>query len=84
MKIVNDPRKRRINIERHGYDVADLAVAFFEEATIVDAKQGRHMAIGEFGGKIVAVVFRRLGTEGLSVISMRRASRAERKTHDDT
>jgi uncharacterized DUF497 family protein len=82
MKIVNDPRKRRINVERHGYDLADLTVEFFEGATVIDAKQGRLMAIGEFGGKIVAVVFMRLGSEGLSVISMRPASRKERKVHD--
>jgi uncharacterized protein len=38
------------------------------------------MAIGEFRGiAILAVVFAALGTEAISVISMRDASRKERK-----
>jgi uncharacterized DUF497 family protein len=37
------------------------------------------MAIGPFSGVILSVIFGPLGTEAVSVISMRRASRKERK-----
>ena len=44
---------------------------------------GRLLAIGEFEGiAIIAVVFRPLGSEALSAISMRRASKTERTSHD--
>ncbi|WP_275787712.1 BrnT family toxin [Pararhizobium gei] len=80
MNITYDEPKRLSNIAKHGYDFADLTVEFFEAARIEDAKQGRFLAIGDFNGTVVvAVVFRPLGSEALSVISMRRASRNERK-----
>ncbi|PZU95542.1 MAG: hypothetical protein DI527_00610 [Chelatococcus sp.] len=82
MKIVWDEPKRITNLENRGLDFADLTVEFFEIATVVPAKQDRFMAIGEFNGEIIlAVVFRPLGSEAISVISMRRASRKERRAH---
>lgn len=82
MKIVWDEPKRITNLESRGLDFADLTVEFFETATVVPAKLDRFMAIGEFNGEIIlAVVFRPLGSEALSVISMRRASRKERRAH---
>ena len=78
MFITNDPRKQQINLEAHGYDFDDLNVEFFETAVIIPAKGGRWMAIDELRGRAVTVVFKRLGTEELSVISMRPASRKER------
>lgn len=42
------------------------------------------MAVGEFRGEtVIATIFVLLGTEALSVISMRRASRKERKLYDE-
>ena len=38
------------------------------------------MAIGLFRGTVVTVIFELLGTEALSIVSMRRASRKERRT----
>ncbi len=56
-----------------------LTVEFFEAAHVEVAKQDRFLAIGELEGTaVVAVVFRPLGSEALSVISMRRANRKER------
>lgn len=80
MKIAYDEGKRRINIEKHGFDFAELTLDFFAASTVIPAKQGRWMAVGEFQGHIiVAVVFRPLGTEAVSVISMRPASTRERR-----
>jgi uncharacterized DUF497 family protein len=54
-------------------------MAFFEGSVIVPGKVGRWMAIGEFADTIIAVVFAPLGAEAVSIISMRHASRKERK-----
>ncbi len=79
MDIVWDERKRTQNQAKHGLDFADLDLAFFLDAHLVPAKQNRLLAIGELNGQIViAVVFAALGSEALSVISMRPASRKER------
>lgn len=80
MQIVWDEPKRQRNLAKHGLDFAVLDLEFFLSAKLVPAKEGRALAIGELHGEIVvAVVFARLGSEALSVISMRPASRRERR-----
>ena len=79
MEIVWGEPKRLANIARHGLDFADLDDAFFEGSVIVPAKLGRQIAIGRHRSGIVLVVFVALGTEGLGVVSMRPASRKERR-----
>lgn len=79
MQIVWDEPKRQANIAKHGYDFADLSVEFFLGAQVVQAKERRWMAVGRFADGTIAVVFVTLGSEGLSVISMRAASRKERE-----
>lgn len=79
MKIVWDETKRQTNLAKHGMDFADLSLEFFLSAHVDASKQGRFVAVGELNGQIVvAVVFRPLGSEAISVISMRRASKRER------
>jgi uncharacterized protein len=82
MEIVWDEAKRLANIARHGMDFADLDEAFFEESVIVPAKLDRLIAVGRHRGGVILVVFVVLGTEGLSVVSMRPASRKERRLID--
>jgi uncharacterized DUF497 family protein len=79
MKIVWDEPKRMANIARHGMDFVDLDEAFFEGSVIVPAKFGRLTAVGRHNRGVIVVVFVKLGTEGLSVVSMRPASRKERR-----
>jgi uncharacterized protein len=55
-------------------DFADLDEAFFESSVIVPAKLGRLTAVGRHRRGIILAVFVVLGTEGLSVVSMRPAS----------
>ncbi len=76
--IIWDEPKRQSNLARHGLDFADLDEWFFLDAVTVPARKNRHMAIGRLNDGVIAVVFVLLGTEGLSVISMRPASRKER------
>jgi uncharacterized DUF497 family protein len=79
IEITFDDVKRASNKAKHGLDFADLTVAFFDAATIFDAKDERLMAVGWLGDRVVTVIFRPLGTEAVSVVSMRRASRKERR-----
>lgn len=79
MRIMVDPPKRLANLDKHGLDQAALDIAFFEGSRIVPAKQERLMAIGRFQGRAITVVFKPVGTEALSVISMRPASPKERR-----
>ncbi|RWN56809.1 BrnT family toxin [Mesorhizobium sp.] len=83
MKIVWDEPKRLANIEKHGLDFATLDEEFFLTSTIRAAKADRLMAIGRMIDGIVAVIFARLGSEGISIISMRPANPAERRLYND-
>jgi uncharacterized DUF497 family protein len=78
VKITWDERKRQTNLENRGLDFADIRIEFFAASNVIPAKKGRFKAIGEFGGIVLTVIFKPLGTEAISVISMRRASRKER------
>lgn len=78
LMITWDAPKRHTNLAKHGLDFADLDEAFFLASVVVPAKVGRHMAIGRLADETVAVVFAALGTEGVSIISMRPASAKER------
>ncbi len=78
MKIVWDEVKRQTNLAKHGLDFADLDTGFFSEAALGPTDKGRFVAVGEWAGTEVTVVFRPLGAEAISVISMRPASRKER------
>lgn len=79
MIIVWDEPKRLANIDKHGLDYADLSLEFFQRALIRPAKRGRLQAIGRLADGAVAVIFVRLGTQGMSVVSMRPANAAERR-----
>lgn len=78
LMIVWDEPKRQSNLAKHGLDFADLDEDFFLSSMVIPAKNGRQMAIGRLADGTVAVVFVVLGTEGVSVISMRPASLKER------
>ncbi len=79
MKILWDEPKRLANIVRHRLDFNTLTEAFFTNAIVVSAKHVWFQAIGVDANGIVSVVFAVLGLEGISVISMRPASKNERK-----
>jgi uncharacterized protein len=78
MMIVWDEPKRLSNLAKHGLDFADLDEMFFLSSLVVPAKENRHMAIGRLSDGTIAVVFAVLGTQGVSIVSMRPASCKER------
>jgi uncharacterized protein len=82
MQISFDAVKRQSNLSKHGLDFADIDVAYFVNSIVVPAKLGRFMAIGILSNDVIATVFVKLGSQGLSVVSMRAASRKEREVHE--
>ena len=86
MIIVWDEPKRLRNIERHGLDFRDAERIVWAEAMIERSYPGpygrpRYRAVGVLDDDLVTVVFALLGSEGLSLISLRPASRKERKQY---
>ncbi len=77
MIIVRDEPKRLANIDKHGIDFANIGEQFFLSAIVRPAKDGRYAAIGNLDGVIV-VIFVALGSEAVSIVSARPASRRER------
>jgi uncharacterized protein (DUF4415 family) len=76
MRIVWDERKRLANIHKHGgMDFASLTEEFFHTAYTRPATGSRYTAIGEDTNGVICVVFAVYGIEGISVISMRPASK---------
>ena len=86
-EVVWDERKRQINLREHRLDFADIRDGFdFSRAVVRPTYPGRDgrprfKAIGPLGNSLVALVFSPLGTDGISLISMRRAGRAERRLY---
>jgi uncharacterized DUF497 family protein len=75
--------KRLANLDKHGLDFADLNETFFDTALVIPSrnKSKRWIAVGVSIRGVIVVVFARLGREGVSIISMRPASRSERKLY---
>jgi uncharacterized DUF497 family protein len=85
VRIVWDEPKRRANLDKHGLDFAAIESDFdFDKARLEPAGPKRIKAIGKpkLNGKIVVVVFARLGTEAISIISARSAAKKERRLVD--
>ena len=78
MKIVWDERKRRVNLEKHGLDFVDLYFEFFLAAVTTPARDGRSKAVGRLKDGTIVVIYLTLGSEALSIISMRPARKDER------
>jgi hypothetical protein len=81
VKIVWDEPKRLANLAKHGLDFADLNETFFDNALVLPSYNRRWAGIGKNIRGVIVVVFVTLGKEAVSVISMRRASRNERKLY---
>ncbi|GGE16969.1 hypothetical protein GCM10011390_40090 [Aureimonas endophytica] len=83
MRIVWDEPKRRSNLAKHGLDFAALNDEFFAGALIRPGHGNRFLAIGRLDHiLVVAAVFRPLGSEAISIVSMRPASHLERRLYD--
>ena len=81
MNILWDKPKRLANLAKHGLDFADLNETFFDSAPVVPSYNKRWAGIGKNIRGVIVVVFVTLGKEAVSVISMRPASKNERKLY---
>ena len=72
-----DPAKYQRNLERHGLDFGIITIVFLADAIIRPAN-GRLQAIGVIDGRAVSLIFSPLGSEAVSLISLRLASARER------
>jgi len=90
MKIVWDEPKRADNIKIHHIDFEDISESFEFSSALIESTypssggQPRFKAIGPLGDDLVAVVYSLLGTEAISIISARPASRKERRRYVGT
>jgi hypothetical protein len=90
MFIVWDEPKRLANLAKHGLDFDTFEEAFdFRTAFTVPAGQSRtgrqrEMLIGLMAGRVVVAIISPLGTEALSLISLRYADPAQRKLFHGT
>ncbi len=75
MKIVWDEPKRLTNLANQGVDFADLD----PEPRSARQTKAALLRLVERAGITITVVFRPLGAQAVSIISMRPASRKERK-----
>ncbi|QQN66364.1 BrnT family toxin [Bradyrhizobium diazoefficiens] len=82
MKIVWGEPKRRANLDKHEMDFADLNETFFDNALVLGTYRNRWRAIGINIRGVVSVIFATRGTEGISIISMRPASKKERELYE--
>jgi len=79
VKLTWDERKRLSNLDKHGFDFENLPKGFLASAMMRASRDGRFIAIGRLAdAKVVTVILAPLGSEGMSVISMRPASKKER------
>jgi len=86
MNIVWDEPKRRANLEKHGFDFADISELDWENAVVEDGRpdadgRRRLKAIGYFRNGTAAVTFALFGSEAISIISFRPARDKERRRH---
>lgn len=88
MVIIWDEPKRLSNLVKHGLDFASVEPSFdFEHAIVLPGKPGksgrpRLRIIGEMDGDLVALVASPLGAEAFAIVSLRPASKQERKLHE--
>ena len=85
MRFVFDEPKRRANIAKHGFDIAEFEAAFSFDRFFNIAAQPSHTGrtrfklIGMWHDRIVFVaIVSPLGSEAIAVVSVRRADRKER------
>jgi uncharacterized DUF497 family protein len=85
MKFEWDEAKRRVNIEKHGIDFADLEPLFDGETVIIlddrfDYGEYRFITLGLLNG-IVLVVVHTETDEVIRIISARKATKYEEKSY---
>ncbi|WP_306421684.1 BrnT family toxin [Methylobacterium dankookense] len=77
--MVWDEPKRLADLDKHGLDFAALDLGFFLSAVVRPSHSRRLLALETHDGRPIAVLFRPLGQEAISIVSMRPARSDERR-----
>jgi uncharacterized protein len=82
-----DENKNRQNIKKHGFDFADAKEIFrgillFSSDVRKDYGESRWVGIGTIRGRTAVVVFTERGPETIRIISLRKATRRERRQYE--
>jgi len=85
MEFIWNPEKRRINLKKHGLDLADAARVFSGHTlTVPDRRfaydEARFSTVGLLGNAVVVIAHTE-SDEEIRIISMRKAERHERKNY---
>jgi uncharacterized protein len=81
-----DETKRRINLQQHGIDFADVPALFAGEMVVLEDDryeygERRFLAFGLLSGRLIAVAYTERGEEVIRLISARKASKHEAKQY---
>ena len=86
MELVFDPAKNRINIRKHGIDLAEVEAVFYDLNAITvedrDHKEQRFVTLGRDGFGRLLVVCYTYRDNTIRVISGRKAEPHERKAYE--
>jgi len=87
MSVEFDPAKNKINIRKHGIDLAETEAVFFDTQAITiedrDSDEQRFLTIGsDVFGRILVVCYTWRGDDVIRVISAREAEPLERKDYE--
>ena len=89
MKYEWDEEKNQVNIHKHNFDFAD-AEEIFAGPMVVNADtrkdygEDRWIGMGDFRGRVVAVVFTEPTPDTIRIISVRKALKYERRHYEKT
>ncbi len=89
MNLEWDEAKNRANLRKHGLDFADAeemfrGVLLASPDTREDYGERRWAGLGVIGGRTVKVVFVELSHNTIRIISLRKATKSERKEYEKT
>ena len=82
-----DERKNEVNIVKHGFDFSDAEVVFQSKLLVRQDNrknygEKRFYGVGEIRGDLVVIVFTHRESD-IRIISLRKASRKERKAYEE-
>jgi uncharacterized DUF497 family protein len=78
VRIVWDEPKRVAILRDRNLDFEDVTLEFFASAVLLPGQGRRFRAVGILNGRPTTVVFERLGTEALALVTIRPASKKKR------
>jgi uncharacterized DUF497 family protein len=87
MQLTFDPAKNRINIGKHGVDMADVEGVFYDDMALTredrDHDEMRFVTLGtDSFGRLLVVVYTYRGEDEVRVISARFAQPHERRIYE--